>query len=78
MLSRQKIICCFILMTTNNKGFIALVSALIIGAILASVLLSSSLPVFQYRQTIDQKIRAVVGWEKTQEVEDESLFHSFN
>ena len=61
----------------NKRGFIALVSTLIIGAILLSILLSSSEPIMQYRQTIDLKMKAVQKLNIKNEQKDEEIFESF-
>ena len=68
---------CFTIMTTNKRGFIALVASLIISTLLMAAVLSSSEPVAQYRQGVDGKLKEVMRWERVQEAQDADLFHSF-
>lgn len=64
-------------MISKNKGFIALSAALVLCPLIVSTLIGVSLPIFQYRATVDQKLQAINKWYKEKEIEDEKAFHFF-
>ena len=63
-------------MSIKNNGLIALVSCLIISAILLLFLLSESEPIIQYQQSLQLKIKGVKTWLDQEEKNDADTFHN--